>query len=88
MGRWRLKDQAAKAEISIEFQFLPGGRMLHAVYLGEESLLTDLVYRVEGDWIISRVVTETDERQTRFSLIDGMLRLEAEAIVTWYDRVE
>lgn len=88
LGRWRFTDGSGDAGgIVIEFEFLPGGRMLHAIRSGGGSLLTDLVYRLEEDRIISRQINETTERTTRYALLDdGRLRLEGEDSVTWYVR--
>ena len=89
MGRWRL----FRAPPSVEFapnarmEFLPGGRLRYSFDAGERAQVVMLVYRVEGDMLLTDNPAAPHARSTRFRFGAGdSLVLEFADATAWFVR--
>jgi hypothetical protein len=89
VGCWHLVGMAGvdSVDLGIEVEFRSDGRLFHSIQTGARWQLSRLVYRIEGDTIISDQLSAPEERSTRFTLEpDGRLRLDGPDSTTWYRR--
>lgn len=89
VGCWHLvgMEGVDEVDLGIEIDFRGDGRLFHSIRTGDRWQLSRLVYRIDGNTIISDLLGEVEERSTRFTFeADGRLRLDGPDSTTWYRR--
>jgi hypothetical protein len=89
LGRWRLH----RAEGPLDFapdarlEFLPGGRLRYSFTVGEMESTIMLVYRIDGDLLLTDNPAAPHARSTRFSFGAGdVLALDFTEACAWFVR--
>jgi hypothetical protein len=77
VGCWRLVESADGQSEPTEAEFRADGRLHYSVLSGDRWQIMKLVYRVEGNVIVTDQPSSPHEERTRFTLqADGSLVLE------------
>lgn len=89
LGRWRLLRADAALEIAagVCMEFLPDGQLLYTIPVQERSMVVELIYRVEGNTLLTDNPVAPHATSTRFELGAGdVLILDFAGPRAWFVR--
>src|SRR4051812_42768546 len=89
-GRWRLVHASPDLELepTSEMAFHDDGRLIYSIPNAQKTSVMRLVYRVEGDVIISDQPSSPREERTRFVLNGDRLTLDYEGSLAEFQRIK
>lgn len=87
LGCWQLMRSDDGSTECAEVDFRPDGHLLYSVRTGDRWQIMKLVYKVEGDVLITDQPSSPRKERTRFALREnGNLMLEFGGRRSWYKR--
>ena len=89
LGRWRLQRADASLDFApgVRMEFLPGGRLHYEFGTGSSRQMLSMVYRIDGEFLLTDNPSAPHVRSTRFSFGAGdVLALDFAGASAWFVR--
>ncbi|MBI3986363.1 MAG: hypothetical protein HY343_05560 [Lentisphaerae bacterium] len=87
-GKWILVRAEGDLETGdgVQMEFQPNGNLIYTIRSGEKAQIMKMVYRVEGNQLISNQPSVPREEKTTFTFEDGLLVLDFAGTRSWFNR--
>lgn len=87
-GVWMLVRTEGGIDIGdgVEMDIQPNGNLIYAIRQGDKLQIMKMVYRVEGDELVTNQPSAPREERTRFEITDGVLALAFGGARSWFRR--